>query len=228
MWTSQEDEIVRKAVMKYGTNQWNRVASLLRRHNAAECRQRWVDFLDPRIRHSNWTPQEDSLLTRLAAEMPNMWRSIGSQLGRSGDASYARFVELSSGTSRPTNTLDEEPGDSDEQEFVAANARLTSSKGRKALRKQRERVESEQKFLDAVRDHRATGKRLNENAFSRPVIETSENRNRIEVARRVRKVRQRRPKLVLSPVVAPPVKPVTMPASEVQKLLNQLPPPRRG
>ena len=48
MWKNTEDEILKAAVMKYGKNQWARIASLLSRKSAKQCKARWYEWLDPR------------------------------------------------------------------------------------------------------------------------------------------------------------------------------------
>lgn len=47
VWKNTEDEILKAAVMKYGKNQWSRIASLLHRKTAKQCKARWyVRFWD--------------------------------------------------------------------------------------------------------------------------------------------------------------------------------------
>ena len=41
VWKNTEDEILKAAVMKYGKNQWARIASLLTRKSAKQCKARW-------------------------------------------------------------------------------------------------------------------------------------------------------------------------------------------
>ena len=48
VWRNTEDEILKAAVMKYGKNQWSRIASLLHRKSAKQCKARWFEWLDPR------------------------------------------------------------------------------------------------------------------------------------------------------------------------------------
>jgi len=38
VWRNTEDEILKAAVMKYGKNQWSRIASLLHRKSAKQCK----------------------------------------------------------------------------------------------------------------------------------------------------------------------------------------------
>ena len=41
VWRNSEDEILKAAVMKYGLNNWSRVASLLVKKSAKQCKARW-------------------------------------------------------------------------------------------------------------------------------------------------------------------------------------------
>lgn len=50
VWKNSEDEILKAAVMKYGLNNWSRVASLLVRKSAKQCKSRWYEWLDPSVK----------------------------------------------------------------------------------------------------------------------------------------------------------------------------------
>ena len=41
--------------MKYAKNQWSRIASLLSRKSAKQCKARWYEWLDPSIKKTEWT-----------------------------------------------------------------------------------------------------------------------------------------------------------------------------
>ena len=45
-----QDEILKAAVMKYGKNQWSRIASLLHKKSGKQCKARWYEWLDPSIK----------------------------------------------------------------------------------------------------------------------------------------------------------------------------------
>ena len=62
VWKNTEDEILKAAVMKYGKNQWARVASLLNRKSAKQCKARWYEWLDPSIKKTEWTRDEEEKL----------------------------------------------------------------------------------------------------------------------------------------------------------------------
>ena len=50
VWRNAEDELLKVAVMKYGKQNWSRVASLLNRKSAKQCKARWNEWLDPDIK----------------------------------------------------------------------------------------------------------------------------------------------------------------------------------
>lgn len=93
-WSNTEDEVLKAAVSKYGLNQWARVSTLLPKKTSKQCRARWQEYLDPRIRKSDWSREEDEKLLRLARLMPNQWRSISSTLGRTATQCVERYQKL--------------------------------------------------------------------------------------------------------------------------------------
>ncbi len=50
IWKNTEDELLKAAVMKYGKNDWGRLASLLNRKSPKQCKARWYEWLDPSIK----------------------------------------------------------------------------------------------------------------------------------------------------------------------------------
>lgn len=88
------DEILKAAVTKYGLHQWSRVASLLARKTAKQAKARWNEYLDPRIRKSDWSAEEDEKLLNLARLMPNQWRSIASKIGRTATQAIERYQQI--------------------------------------------------------------------------------------------------------------------------------------
>ncbi|XP_013791247.2 cell division cycle 5-like protein [Limulus polyphemus] len=82
VWRNTEDEILKAAVMKYGKNQWSRIASLLHRKSAKQCKARWYEWLDPSIKKTEWTREEEEKLLHLAKLMPTQWRTIAPIIGR--------------------------------------------------------------------------------------------------------------------------------------------------
>ncbi|KAL3823249.1 hypothetical protein ACHAXA_011094 [Cyclostephanos tholiformis] len=94
VWKNSEDEILKAAVMKYGKQQWARVASLLNRKSAKQCKARWNEWLDPSVRKVEWSRAEDEKLLHLAKLMPAQWRTIGPLVGRTAGQCQERYERL--------------------------------------------------------------------------------------------------------------------------------------
>lgn len=94
VWKNTEDEILKAAVMKYGMNQWARVASLLARKSAKQCKARWYEWLDPSIRKTEWSHEEEEKLLHLAKLMPAQWRTIAPIVGRTAAQCMEHYERL--------------------------------------------------------------------------------------------------------------------------------------
>ncbi|KAL8617343.1 CDC5 cell division cycle 5-like protein [Nucella lapillus] len=94
VWRNTEDEILKAAVMKYGKNQWARIASLLHRKSAKQCKARWFEWLDPSIKKTEWSRAEDEKLLHLAKLMPTQWRTIAPIVGRTAAQCLERYELL--------------------------------------------------------------------------------------------------------------------------------------
>lgn len=58
VWRNSEDEILKAAVMKYGLNNWSRVASLLVKKSAKQCKARWYGTIVAVDKHSDASQRE--------------------------------------------------------------------------------------------------------------------------------------------------------------------------
>ena len=94
IWKNSEDEILKAAIMKYGKTEWARVASLLPKKSAKQCKARWQEWLDPSIKKTEWTRQEDEKLLHLAKLMPTQWRTIAPMVGRTAMQCLQRYDQL--------------------------------------------------------------------------------------------------------------------------------------
>jgi pre-mRNA-splicing factor CDC5/CEF1 len=80
--------------MKYGKNQWARISSLLVRKSAKQCKARWYEWLDPSIKKTEWSKEEDEKLLHLAKLMPTQWRTIAPIVGRTPSQCLDRYHKL--------------------------------------------------------------------------------------------------------------------------------------
>ena len=94
VWKNSEDEILKAAVQKYGKQQWARVASLLNRKSAKQCKARWHEWLDPSVRKVEWSREEEEKLLHLAKLMPAQWKTIGPLVGRTATQCQEHYEKL--------------------------------------------------------------------------------------------------------------------------------------
>eukprot|EP00977_Amphora_coffeiformis_P010510 scaffold2476_cov193-Amphora_coffeaeformis.AAC.5 len=94
VWKNSEDEILKAAVQKYGKQQWARVASLLNRKTAKQAKARWHEWLDPSIKKTEWSRQEEEKLLHLAKLMPAQWKTIGPLVGRTATQCQEHYERL--------------------------------------------------------------------------------------------------------------------------------------
>lgn len=64
-------------VQIHGEGSWAAiVASALPNRTSKQCRERWLNYLNPAIDHGPWTPEEDALLIQQHAVLGNQWARI--------------------------------------------------------------------------------------------------------------------------------------------------------
>uniref|UniRef100_A0A3B3Z877 MYB proto-oncogene like 2 n=1 Tax=Periophthalmus magnuspinnatus TaxID=409849 RepID=A0A3B3Z877_9GOBI len=75
-WTEEEDQKIIDLVTKFGTKSWQLIAKHLHGRLGKQCRERWVNHLDPLINKSCWTKEEDLIIYKAQALMGNRWADI--------------------------------------------------------------------------------------------------------------------------------------------------------
>ena len=81
-WKHTEDDLLKIAIMRYGLNQWSRISSLLVRRSPKECKARWYEWLDPRIKKTGWSKEEEEKLLHFVNVFPSQWKTISAILQR--------------------------------------------------------------------------------------------------------------------------------------------------
>lgn len=58
-WTEEEDDILRDIVGKYGPQKWSLISRFIPNRLGKQCRERWVNHLDPSISKEPWSLSEE-------------------------------------------------------------------------------------------------------------------------------------------------------------------------
>ena len=203
-WKNAEDEILKAAVMKYGLNQWPRISSLLVRKSSKQCKERWYNWLDPKLKKTEWTKEEDEQLITLVKMFPCQWKTIAPFLGRSAHMCIEHFQELldkaenrqvdpntdprklrpgeidPNPESKPARPDPIDLDDDMKETLNEARARVANTRGKKAKRKIREKQLEEARKLATLqkkRELRAAGIEFHVSIAKRLLKETNYNRD---------------------------------------------------
>jgi hypothetical protein len=83
-WSPEEDANLLRAVQRYGTNSWVKIAAMVPDRTSKQCRERWLGQLSPSVIKSGWTTEEDRRLLNDHLQHGNQWTIIAQNLpGRS-------------------------------------------------------------------------------------------------------------------------------------------------
>jgi hypothetical protein len=84
-WTRQEDEMIIHYVRTNGCTAWTKLAKMLPGRIGKQCRERWLNHLDPQISRAPWTAEEDALLMMLHEQHGNSWSKIAAHMPTRSD-----------------------------------------------------------------------------------------------------------------------------------------------
>ncbi|EAX82826.1 Myb-like DNA-binding domain containing protein [Trichomonas vaginalis G3] len=96
LFTEEEDQKLFKLV-KSSSNclNWKTIAIDMKGKTARQCRERYNNYLDPKLKHSEWSPSEDELIISQYSQLGNSWQKIADLLyGRTASAVRNRLFYL--------------------------------------------------------------------------------------------------------------------------------------
>lgn len=95
-FTPEEDEHLLKLVKESGSHpNWKVISNKMWTRSPRQCRERFKNYLDPELFHSEWTPEEDRLLYEKFQQFGNKWNVISKYIkGRSGNSIRNRWQIL--------------------------------------------------------------------------------------------------------------------------------------
>lgn len=85
-WGAEEDARLREAVQLYGLHNWVKVQSHVRGRTDMQCRERWMNVLDPAIDNGPFSAEEDARLLMLVERYgPGKWAEISKEMPKRTD-----------------------------------------------------------------------------------------------------------------------------------------------
>ncbi|EAY14130.1 Myb-like DNA-binding domain containing protein [Trichomonas vaginalis G3] len=75
-FTKAEDELLKSLVEKYGEANWVVVSAQMKTRSPRQCRERYKNYLSPKIQNGPWTPEEEALLVEKVKEFGQRWANI--------------------------------------------------------------------------------------------------------------------------------------------------------
>ncbi|XP_021292351.1 uncharacterized protein LOC110422670 isoform X2 [Herrania umbratica] len=94
-WTHDEDKRLKVAVMLFGPKNWRKIAEVIPGRTQVQCRERWVNSLDPALNLGRWTKEEDLRLEAAIEEHGCCWSKVAACMpSRTDNQCWRRWKTL--------------------------------------------------------------------------------------------------------------------------------------
>ena len=75
-FNAEEDKLLIQFVEEYRCHSWPKVTTVLPHRTAKQCRERWFNNLDPSVKKTPWTPEDDELIFQNYLKYGPKWSTI--------------------------------------------------------------------------------------------------------------------------------------------------------
>ncbi|KAK2650383.1 hypothetical protein Ddye_017872 [Dipteronia dyeriana] len=75
-WNKEEDDLLVELVREQGNKKWSEISNRFPGRIGKQCRERWHNHLNPEIKRSAWTEEEEATLIKLHEKYGNKWAEI--------------------------------------------------------------------------------------------------------------------------------------------------------
>lgn len=94
-WTIEEDALLKIIVEQQGAANWSNIANHIPERTPKQCRERWHQHLDSKIRKGDWTNEEDGIILKIQQQIGNQWSKMAALLNGRADVDVKnRFYKL--------------------------------------------------------------------------------------------------------------------------------------
>lgn len=90
-WTAEEDDILFNWVKNNGTSKWTACAKHIKGRRAKQCRERWLNTLNPYVKKGNWSDEDQVELFNLLKNFFSKWSLISQKMKYRSDNSVKNF-----------------------------------------------------------------------------------------------------------------------------------------
>lgn len=93
-WSELEDRSLIALIQKHGQN-WTLLSECMKSRSSKQCRERWMNHLNPDLKKTKWSAEEDAKLLKLAALYPRKWAEMARGIpGRTENMAKCRYHTL--------------------------------------------------------------------------------------------------------------------------------------
>lgn len=75
-WTSQEDELLFSWVERHGPTKWTECSKEIKGRCGKQCRERWVNILNPDVKKGNWSDHEQDVIFESLSTYNTSWSAM--------------------------------------------------------------------------------------------------------------------------------------------------------